>query len=104
MDKLLTRKELAERWQVTPKAIDDWRKRGILTPCQGIPTIRFSIQHIVELEGIKLEKFSPLERRILLQELDEVKKERDYLQSVINEMNFVMAKVMYRKVVEKKIE
>jgi len=83
MDKLLTKKELAERWQVTPKAIDDWRKRGILTPCKGIPAIRFSMQHIAELEGIKLERFSPLERRSLEDELEKVKRERELYKSIV---------------------
>lgn len=83
MDKLLTRKELAERWQVTPKAIDDWRRDGILTPCKGIPAIRFSIQHIAELEGIKLERFSPLEKRKLEQELEQVKKENELLKTIV---------------------
>lgn len=102
MDKLLTRKELAERWQVTPKAIDDWRRDGIITKCKGIPAIRFSLQYVQELEGVKPERFSPLERKRLERELVEVKKERDYLQSVINEMNLIMAKVMYRQATEKK--
>ena len=77
MDRLLTRKELAERWQVTPKAIDDWRRDGVLTPCKGIPAIRFSMQHVLELEGVKPERFSPLEKKRLEQELEKVTKERD---------------------------
>lgn len=83
MDKLLTRKELAERWQVTPKAIDDWRREGILTPCKGIPAIRFSLQHIQELEGVKPERFSPLEKRKLERELEEVKQERDLYKAIV---------------------
>lgn len=65
MDKLLTKKDLAQRWQVTEKAIDNWRKEGIVTTCKGIPSVRFTMQHILELEGVKLERFSPLEKRKL---------------------------------------
>ena len=83
MEKLLTRKELAERWQVTPKAIDDWRRDGVLTPCKGIPAIRFSMQHIQELEGVKPERFSPLEKKRLEQELEKITKERDKLKEIV---------------------
>lgn len=70
MDRLLTKKDLAERWQVTETSIDNWRRDGILTTCKGVPSVRFSPQHIEELEGIKLDKFSPLERKKLEKELE----------------------------------
>ena len=73
MDRLLTKKDLAERWQVTETSIDNWRRDGILTTCKGVPSVRFSPQHIEELEGIKLEKFSPLQRKKLEREMDEQK-------------------------------
>jgi DNA-binding XRE family transcriptional regulator len=71
MDKLLTQKDLAARWQVTEKAISNWRAEGTLTTCKGVPVIRFSEQYIAELEGLKIEKFSPLERRRIERELEE---------------------------------
>lgn len=94
MDKLLTRKELAERWQVTPKAIDDWRRDGILTPCKGIPAIRFSMQHIAELEGVKPERFSPLEKRRLEQELEKIKKQNELLTSIVTNCLRESSKIM----------
>lgn len=83
MDTLLTKKQLAERWQVSEKAIDTWRKEGVVTPCKGIPAIRFSMQHVLELEGVKPERFSPLERRKLEDELELIKRERDLLLSIV---------------------
>ena len=100
MDKLLTKKQLAERWQVTEKAIDNWRKEGILTPCKGIPAIRFSLQHIAELEGTKLEKFSPLERRKLERELDEWKARAEKAESVLARANVIIAEAIYLKAKE----
>lgn len=41
------------------------------------------MQHIAELEGIKLEKFSPLEKRKLEEELEKVKRERDLYKSIV---------------------
>jgi len=61
MGNLLTKKDLAEKWQVSEKSIDNWRQDGTVSACKGVPVIRFSPQYIAELEGVKLEKFSPLE-------------------------------------------
>lgn len=83
MNKLLTKKELAERWQVSEKTIDNWRESGILTPCTGIPAIRFSLQHIVELEGTKLERFSPIEKKRLEIENEKLKQENEQLKGII---------------------
>lgn len=79
MDKLLTKKDLAERWQLDERTIDKYRADGIITPCKGIPAIRFSLQHITEFEGVKLEKFSPIERRRLEREIEELKQENTLL-------------------------
>ncbi|HEY5524826.1 MAG TPA: histidine kinase [Clostridium sp.] len=104
MDRLLTKKELAEHWQVTETSIDNWRRDGTLTACKGMPVIRFSPQHIAELEGIKLEKFSPLERKKLERELEnrnrivELRdKEIADLKSRITRMLSIGAEVIYSK-------
>lgn len=83
MEKLLTQKDLANRWQVTVKAIENWRKEGTLTPCKGIPSIRFTPQHIAELEGVKLERFSPLERRKMEREIEDLKRQNTKLQGIV---------------------
>lgn len=71
-DKLLTKKDLAGRWQVTTTTIDRWMADKIISPVKGIPSIRFSLQHILELEGVKLDRLSPLERRRLEKEKAEL--------------------------------
>ena len=70
MAQLLTQKDLAERWQMSVKSIEEYRKAGIIPTVEGIPAIRFNLQTILELEGTKLERFSPLERRRMEMELD----------------------------------
>ncbi len=60
MDKLLTQKDLAEKWQVDVSTITKYINEGVITPCKGISAIRFSHQHIAELEGVRLERFSPI--------------------------------------------
>ncbi len=71
-EKLLTQKDLAERWQVTVDTIKKYRQDGIITPIKGLPAIRFNPQHILDLEETKLDKFSPIERRKLEREKEEL--------------------------------
>ena len=73
LEKLLTQKNLATRWQVSEKTISKWRTEGTLTVCKGVPVIRFTEQHISELEGIKVERFSPLEHRRLENEIEKLR-------------------------------
>ncbi|KNF09853.1 MerR HTH family regulatory protein [Gottschalkia purinilytica] len=94
MDKLLTQKDLAERWQVTVRAIENWRKEGVLTPCKGIPAIRFTQQHIAELEGVKLEKASPLRVRRLENEIEKLKEENEKLKGILTNVMVETSKVI----------
>ncbi|ENK0839161.1 helix-turn-helix domain-containing protein [Clostridium botulinum] len=94
MDKLLTKKELAKRWQVAEKTIDNWRENGVLTPCGGIPAIRFSLQHIAELEGTKVEKFSPIERRRLEIENEKLKQENEKLKGILANVLSEVSKII----------
>jgi len=70
-DKLLTQKDLAERWQVS---------------VQGFPAIRFHPEYIAKLEGTKLEKFSPLYVKKLEQELENTKKENEELRGILSKI------------------
>ncbi|KEI81181.1 histidine kinase [Clostridium botulinum] len=84
-NKLLTQKDLAERWQVSIKAIESYRQQGIITSVEGLPSIRFNPQHIAELEGTKLERFSPLERRRMERELEQIKQENEKLKGILSQ-------------------
>lgn len=85
-EKLLSKKELATRWGVTPVTIDRWIQDKIVTPAKGIPSIRFTPQHIAELEGVKLDKFSPLERKRIEKEKEELEQRIITLQSENTEL------------------
>ena len=71
---LLTQKDVAERWQVSVKAVENCRKDGIITRVKGVPGIRFSLAEIELLEGPIQTRFSPLERRKLERENDELRR------------------------------
>jgi hypothetical protein len=83
MEKLLSQKDLAERWQVSEESIRNWRNEGIIQAAKGVPVIRFTMQHILELEGVKLEKFSPLLKRKMEREIEELTAENQKLKKII---------------------
>lgn len=83
MDKLLTQQDLAQRWQVDVSTITNWRKEGILQPVKGIPAIRFTEQYVQELEGVKLEKISPIAYRRLEKEKEALEIENNRLREII---------------------
>lgn len=83
-DKLFTQKDLAERWQVSEKTIETYRKEGIIKPVSFIKHPRFEPSYIrnLELEGVKFDRFSPLERRKLEREIEDLKRENLLLKQV----------------------
>lgn len=83
MDRLLTQQDLADRWQVTVQSIENWRRQGLISTAKGVPCIRFTEQHILELEGVKLEKVSPLMVRRLERELEDYKTKYEMLKGVL---------------------
>lgn len=86
MSKLLTQKDLAERWQVSVRAIENWRKEGVLQPAKGIPAIRFAPEYIAKLEGVELKKTSPLRVRQMEREIEALKQENDELKNILSRM------------------
>lgn len=81
-DRLLTKRDLAQKWQVSERIIDKYRKNGIIKSVKGVPGIRFNPQHIEELEGTKLDRLSPIERKKLERKIDELEKENQLLQEI----------------------
>jgi len=92
--KLLTQQDLADRWQVSIRAIENWRKEGILQPAKGVPAIRFSPEYIAELEGMELKATSPLQVKRLERELEMLKKENEELKGIIAKILAETSKVI----------
>lgn len=96
MKTVLTKQELAERWSITPKTIDEYRRDGILSEMK-IPAIRFPITYIEELEGVKLTKFSPLEREKIEKELvrlKELERENKELRAILSNVLLASSQVI----------
>lgn len=90
--KLLSVKDLSIRWQKDEGTIRRYIKDGILSPCKGVPGMMFHPKYIAELEGVQIEKFSPLEKRRLENEKIELQKENMELKELLREYQMISAK------------
>ena len=95
MKTVLTKAELADRWNVDTRTIDKWEQNKIIQRIEGIPAPRYSIEHIQQIEGIKnINQFSPLERRRLESELEKLKTENEKLRAVLSNILSESAKIV----------
>ena len=85
-DELLTKKELIKRWKITQPTMDRWIREGVISPAKGIPSPRFPLRKVMELEGVKLEPFSPLLKKKMEREIEELKEENSRLKQTLNSM------------------
>jgi transposase len=69
---LLSVKDLSKRWQKDEGTIRRYVAEGIIVSCKGVPGMMFHPQYVSKLEGIELDKFSPIERRRMQGEIDEL--------------------------------
>ena len=92
MDKLLTVKDLALRWQVTERTIREWIKDNKIKVCKDVPTPRFSESYILKLEGVELDKYSPLEFKRQQKELESLKEENKQLKEILREYQVIGSK------------
>lgn len=93
MTQLLTKKDLAQRWQLTTQAIDNYIKEGIITPIKGIPSIRFNLKYIEQVEGCIPEKTTMRERR-LERENESLREENEKLKGILANVLAETAKVI----------
>jgi predicted site-specific integrase-resolvase len=84
VDRLLTKKDVAQFLQITPQTVDEYVKRGVITPVKKLDCIRFNSQHIEEIAETKIERFSPIERKRIEKERDEWKTKYEELKGCIN--------------------
>jgi hypothetical protein len=94
MEQLLTKKDLAERWQVSEQTIDEYREKGIIKQVPKIPSVRFNPQHIAEIEETKLDRFSPIERRKLEREIEEKKIKLEQKDKEISDLKATISRIV----------
>lgn len=91
-EKLLSVKDLSIRWQKDEGTIRRYVKEGILSSCKGVPGMMFHPSHIAQLEGVEMERFSPLEKRRLENEVEKFKRENEKLKIALREYQIIAAK------------
>lgn len=86
MEDLLTIKDLAKHWKCHEETIRENIRQGILTPCKSVLVKnRFNPSYIAELEGVELERFSPILKRKMENEIEKLKRENQKLRDMILE-------------------
>lgn len=76
MKSLLSRKTLAERWDMSIKSIERYEFDGIITRVNGLPSARYSLEEILKIENNgEVNPLSPLERRRLESKIKKLENE-----------------------------
>lgn len=91
-EKLFSIKDLSIRWQKDENTIRRYVREGVLSPCKGVPGMMFHPRYISSLEGVEIERFSPLEKRRLENDIEKLKKENEQLKIVLREYQVISAK------------
>lgn len=78
---LLSREDVAKRWGVTMQTVINYENSGIITRISSIPTPRYKLKEILDIEGTSFSQMSPLERRRLVKENEKLKEENNILKS-----------------------
>jgi len=91
-EKLISVKDLSIRWQKDEGTVRRYVKEGILTPCKGVPGMMFHPSYISKLEGIELERFSPIEKRRMEKDIEALKKQVGTLSDVLREYQLISVK------------
>ena len=85
MDQLMTVREVASAFNVSQAAVYKMVERGKLKPVNGLPRIRFDPEYIEKFLG-QTKRKDLQEIKALKAELEQVKRERDLLRSVVNQV------------------
>lgn len=88
MDKLLTKNDVAERWQISLSTVDTYIKEGIIVPVSGLKAIRFNPRYIEEIEGTVPEPTTWVERKL--------EKENELLKEEISKLQKTIAEIIMK--------
>ena len=85
---LLSRQDLAKRWNITPQAILNYEQQGILTRNPNIPTPRYNLYEVERIENMGVgENITGYLQR----ELNNLRKENRELKEKLNKIQQIIA-------------
>ena len=89
---LLSRQDLAQRWDLTTQAILNYEQQGIITRNPNIPTPRYSLEEIerIETNGMGINPLSPLERRRLEKHIHDLEKELEEAKTTLYKIHSIL--------------
>ena len=89
---LLTRKELMERWGLSYNTICNYETSGTLTRNPNFENPMYYIEEIIKIESLEEPKpLSPLERRRLEKENEDLKKELNFYKDKFANLKMLLA-------------
>jgi len=88
---MISRETLAKRWDLTTRTVINYELEGVITRNPNIPVPRYSINEILKLEGAELNPLSPLERRRLDKEIEDLKKELSLYRDKFTNLKMLLA-------------
>lgn len=99
---LLKKEDVARLLNVSEPTVDRYVESGIITRLK-IPAVRFSTQEIYSLMKLdsNMERFSPLERKKMQQEIEDLKQENKNLKAIFSRMKMFIAETEYTECKEK---
>lgn len=91
---LLSRQDLAKRWGFSStKVIENYELNGIIKRVPGLPTPRYALSQIEEIEeaGLELNPLSPLERRRLEKKVEDLEKELNFYKDKFASLKMIIS-------------
>ena len=89
---LIGRAELAERWGFdSTSSIINYENEGVLTRNPNFKVPRYYMEEVMKIEALKeINPLSPIERKRLENQIKELKKERDFYKSKMQEIRMLI--------------
>ena len=91
---MLSRQSLATRWDFeSTKVIENYEKAGIITRVPKLPTPRYSIEEILQIEhiGLDINPLSPIERIKKDKYIEKLERKIELLEAKLNKVQLALA-------------
>lgn len=105
MEPLMTIKEVARFFNVTPQSVYNWIVEGKLKTCKVPGDPRFNREYIMSLtlKDLNSNEYTPYRCRKLEREVEELREQINYYKQVLAKMDMLMAEVRYEDLKKKNI-
>jgi len=92
---IINRKELAKRWGLSERGIEEYEKKGVITRLKKFDKVHYSMAQIIEIEESK-DYITTYEARTYKRECEKLKEENQKLQAEIAQIHSIIINSMFR--------